>query len=143
MNTSKRSRTAYGRPLSQLARVPSLVTLIAGLWLVVAPFVLDYGEAVTWVDGYWNDVLAGIAITVVSATRVVTPLYTAPLSLITAALGVWLIVAPFALGYNVNGDSPAATTNDIATGIVVLGFALASWLLGSWVDLKRRDDRRP
>jgi hypothetical protein len=54
---------------------------------------------------------------VISGTRIVTPLYTAPFSLATAALGVWLIVAPFALGYNVDGNSPAATTNDIATGI--------------------------
>jgi hypothetical protein len=142
MNTSGRT-TANRRPIPQLVRIPSVVTLVAGLWLVVAPFVLDYGDAVTWVDGYWNDVLVGAAITVTSATRIVTPSYTAPLSLATAALGVWLIVAPFALGYNATGESVAATANDIATGIVVLVFALASWLLGSWMSLKESERPGP
>jgi hypothetical protein len=130
------------RPRSPLARVPSVVTLVAGLWLVAAPYILDYsGNAATWVDAYWNDILVGAAIVIISVTRILTPLYTAPFSLATAALGGWLIVAPFALGYNVDGESPAATANDIATGIVVVVFAVASWLLGSLVNLRQSADQ--
>jgi hypothetical protein len=142
MSSRERNRTLDRRLLPPLARLPTLVTLIAGLWLVAAPFVLEYGDAATWVDGYWNDVLVGAAIAVVSATRIVTPLFTAPLSLATAGLGIWLIVAPFALGYNVDGESSAATANDITTGIVVLVFAVASWLVGSWVNLRQSRDQQ-
>jgi hypothetical protein len=136
MNTPERTTIPDNKPLPRLARIPSLVTFLAGVWLVAAPFVLDYRGAATWVDGSWNDILVGAAIIVVSATRVLTPPYTAPLSLATAALGGWLIVAPFALSYDTS-DSAAAMTNDITTGIVVVVFALVSWLAGERANLRR------
>lgn len=65
------------RPLPPLAQLPSVITLLAGAWLIVAPFLLDYRGAATWVDGYWNDILVGTAIIAASATRILTPPFTA------------------------------------------------------------------
>lgn len=40
------------------------------------------------------------------------------------ALGVWLSIAPFALGYQTDGVPLRATLNDCVVGLGVLGFAL-------------------
>lgn len=43
--------------------------------------------------------------------------------------GVWLTVAPYALGYATEGMSFAATVNDTVMGVAVVGLALFSLLV--------------
>jgi hypothetical protein len=51
-------------------------------------------------------------------------------SLIVGLAGGWLILAPFALGYQPYGtDWVSQTTNDVATGIPVVVVALVSFVL--------------
>jgi hypothetical protein len=92
----------------------SRVNLSLGLWLVVAPRVLGYGDAVAVI----NDVVLGIAIAALSLWSVSTPsTHTAP-AWINVALGVWLIVAPWML--DVAGAVAYVSTNDPATGILTI-----------------------
>ncbi len=106
MNTRSQASTASG------------LNILAGLWLIVAPFVLGYVASVP----RWNDIILGIVIGVFALIRTFTPLRAAWLSWANIVLGLWLIVAPFALGYP--GTTPL--WNDIILGIVVAGLAIWS-----------------
>ena len=99
----------------------SLLNVLAGLWLLVAPYVLSYepGSA-----AYANDLLVGAAIAVLAAVRVLGAYQSAWISWIVALLGVWLIVAPFVLNYYQSNPR----YNDIITGAFVVVFAVASAL---------------
>ncbi|GIF01207.1 SPW repeat protein [Paractinoplanes rishiriensis] len=110
------------------AIIPSALVFLAGIWLIIAPFSLDYRNAGGGFDGYWNDVVIGVALAVVALVRIALPLATAPLSLINILLGFWLITAPFVLAYNTGTDATQATLNDIVTGAVVAALAAISWL---------------
>jgi hypothetical protein len=115
-----------------LDRFLNILTLVLGLWLVAAPFVLGYRDSVDGIGGTVNDVIVGIVVVILSVARLFKPLATPPLSLLMAGVGAWQIVAPFALTYAVDGGWPAAKTNDIVVGIALVLFATAAWLIGAW-----------
>lgn len=94
------------------------LNIVAGLWLVIAPYVLDYAgidQART------NDLIVGLIVAVLASIRVGTPLRLEGLSWVNFVLGGWLILAPFVLGY----ASGRPLWNDVILGIIVL--ALAAW----------------
>ena len=70
------------------------INIVAGLWLIIAPFVLGY-EGIQ--AALWNDVLVGIIVAAFAVARVARPLMNPSLSWLNALLGLWLIVAPFVL----------------------------------------------
>ena len=115
-----------------LDRLLSCLTLVLGLWLVVAPVILGHPDRVDRIDPWVIDVVVGIAVAVLSLARLAAPLPTPPLSLVIAVLGIWLIVTPFALVYAADGGWPAEKTNDIIVGVVLLVSATADWLVGAW-----------
>ncbi len=86
---------------------------LLGLWLLAAPFLMNYagdpGEAATR-----NSVAVGVALIAVALVGLLKRLPRR--RWLTLALGVWLIVSPFALGY---AGAEAAAWNAIITGIVV------------------------
>ncbi|HEY6744359.1 MAG TPA: SPW repeat protein [Mycobacteriales bacterium] len=117
-----------------VATLASALVFLAGIWLVMAPYVLNYSANGTGFDGYWNDVVIGATVAVVALVRMVTPGRSAALSIAHVGLGGWLVVAPWVLAYNAGIDAPAATRNDVIIGIVVTTLAtvsLATGLFGS------------
>lgn len=93
--------------------------IAAGIWLIVAPFVLAYSDVTA---ALWNDILIGLAVAILAWIRVANPLDYEGASWTNVVLGVWLVIAPFALGYSA---TTAAMWNDIVVGLVVL--ALGAW----------------
>lgn len=95
------------------ARTASAINIAAGIWLILAPFILGYTEIV---QALWNDIIVGVIVAVIAALRVFTPVRSNWLSWVNVILGFWLIVAPFILGY------PIATPrwNDIILGIIII-----------------------
>lgn len=107
------------------ARTASGLNIIAGLWLIIAPFALGYSN----IDAaMWNDVLVGIAVVILAGIRTATPGRYTGFSWTNVALGVWLIIAPFVLQYGAAavGNAGAAFWNDILLGIAVAALAWAS-----------------
>ena len=111
------------------------INIVAGLWLIIAPFVLGY-ELIQ--AALWNDVIVGIIIAAFAVARVARPLMNPSLSWINAVLGLWLIVAPFVLAYGGTmevegavGGAQTAMWNDIIVGVIVL-------VLGVWSALSAR-----
>lgn len=92
------------------------VTAVAGVWEILAPFIIGY-SAVTggMVDAV---VLGGVLLVLGLITAFSRSDATIQgLSWIDAILGVWLIVAPFIVAYSGN---VGAMVNDIIVGAVVL-----------------------
>lgn len=115
------------------ARYASAGNVLAGLWLIAAPFVVDFqAEAVAT----WNHFAVGVLVALMAALRAYDPEHRAGISWTNVMLGAWMIAAPFVLGY---ADITAALVNSIVVGIVVLGLGITS---GYETALVRRERRR-
>lgn len=95
--------------------------LILGLWLIAAPFVLNYAPSVA----RGNDVVMGIIIATLAAVRVFGAYRAAWVSWLNVLAGIWMIIAPFALGYS---GFAHPTWNDIIVGALVVAFGAWSAL---------------
>ena len=97
----------------QSIRTLSVVSLLAGLWLAISPYFLDYsglGSAMT------NSVIIGIVVAVLAIVRFNEDQMTWP-SWLNALLGVWMILAPAVIGFSY---SSTAGLNSLILGIVIL-----------------------
>lgn len=112
----------------------SAMVFLAGVWLVLAPFVLGYPDGSA---GRWNDIVVGVAVAVVALVRMVAPIRSVTVGLVNVGLGVWLVAAPFVLFYNDEAVAAAGTVNDLVAGVVIIALAAASMVAG------RRSRGRP
>ncbi|MEC3975825.1 SPW repeat domain-containing protein [Amycolatopsis sp. H20-H5] len=76
--------------------LPSSFVFLDALWLGFAPFVLHHGVAASGFAAT-NDVMIAIIVVASALARIVAPKNMPWLSLLNAALGLWLIVAALAL----------------------------------------------
>lgn len=111
---------ALGYPELRRARWASVGNVVMGLWLIVAPFVLGFTGSNT---AQWNHIIVGAAVLVLAAVRAFDPDERMSISWVNVALGLWMIVAPFVLGYtSVN----AAQNSSIISGVIILALAAFS-----------------
>lgn len=111
---------AVGYDELQRARWSSAVNVLAGLWLILAPFVLNFTRSSA---ATYNSVIVGVAVLVMAAIRAFNPDVREGLSWANLILGLWMIVSPYVLGYaNVNN----AQTNSLITGAIILILAAFS-----------------
>lgn len=87
--------------------------LLFGVWLVISPFVFGHAEAGAGAV-VWNPVLVGVAV-VVFAIAVLRKTQEWE-EWILLALGVWMILAPFLLGY---AGIVEAMWNSVIMGLLV------------------------
>jgi hypothetical protein len=104
---------APAEPGGLLASLPGALTFVAGIWLLLAPSVIDYGAGSAADE---NDVGVGAAVALLALVRAVAPRSVPVLSGVSLVLGAWLVVAPFLLAY----ESSDATVNDIVVGLVII-----------------------
>lgn len=108
---------ARGSAWRETVMTASGLNFVAGIWLIIAPWVLGYNNG----DPYWNDVLFGALIAIFAGARMAGAFRESGLSLINAAIGVWLFASAFWLD-----NTGTAGANDIILGIVVFVLALIS-----------------
>ena len=103
-------------------KVLSWLVALVGLWEVIAAFVLRYAASSA---ALWNAIIIGVALIVLGVWAALSnqEMTDKTLDWINVVLGVWLIIAPFVLGYY--SAIVAAIWNDIIVGIVVT--VLAVW----------------
>jgi hypothetical protein len=98
--------------------------ILAGIWLLISPFVLAF----TLVAPRSNNVICGIVVTILAAIRFFGARDAAWLSWINALIGLWVLIAPWALGFSRTGT---ATTNNVLIGIAIIILAVWSALATS------------
>ena len=109
------------RDASQAAmRTAGGVELLAGIWLLAAPYVLDYSATG---GSMVNDSVSGIIALALGLTQMRSDGRQMLPTWLSGLLGLWLLAAPFVLGYP--SGSPAMWS-DIVTGIVLAGLAVAN-----------------
>ena len=99
------------------------LVLVLGVWLMISAFLWDRGT-VAGFGGGWIDFLAGTAVAGIAVARIVAPLRTVPLGLVTVLVGLWLIAAPYVLGYSGDSDAAIATLNSRAVGVAIALLAM-------------------
>ncbi len=112
-------------------KIASGLNIVAGIWLILAPFILGY----SYLSGaLWNDIIIGAVVLIMAAVREWgNSEDTTWASWINLVLGIWLIIAPFIIGYSY---ASAALWNDIIIGIVVA--VLAGWSGSAATAMPRR-----
>lgn len=117
---------AYSFNVKENGKVLSGFVVVLGLWMIVAPWLLGYGYLTA---ALWNSLIVGVVLTLVALARIVLPNQFANLSWLNAALGLWLILAPFIFRYggdpSVVGNINPAVGNHVVVGIFI---TVLAWL---------------
>jgi SPW repeat len=98
-------------------RIASGLNLLAGIWLIIAPFVLGYGGG----DPYWNDIVFGAIVAGLALVRVSGAYRASWMSWLNVLIGAWIFISAFWLDNTWN-----AGTNDIIVGAIVFVLGLVS-----------------
>ena len=96
------------------------LNFVAGIWLVVSPFVLGYGDG----DPVLNPIFFGTLLLLFSLIRAVGAYRQTWMSGVNVMIGGWIFASAFWLA-----DTATAAWNDLITGAVVMGLAL--WSMGA------------
>jgi TRAP-type uncharacterized transport system fused permease subunit len=114
-----------------MKRVRDLLITVLGLWLMMSPRVLHF--AVGHVDATWNTWMVGVALILLTAvSRYLVDTRSPWEDLACAALGFWLMISPWVLGFAV---TVTERSNSLITGCFVA--ALALWAAVVDADLRR------
>jgi|ERR1043165_232993 hypothetical protein len=100
-----------------VSRLPSVFNVLAGIWLIVAAWVLGFGGVPV---AAMDTLLVGIAVLVLAVIRLAME-GTTGLSWLNFVVGIWLLISPFVLRFN---NITAAMTNAVIFGVLVLAFSL-------------------
>jgi hypothetical protein len=108
--------------------------ILVGIWLIISPFLLAYtGNTLA----LWNDLVCGLTVIVFAATQTAQSRSRSSWpSWINLLIGIWLVLAPFALNY---AGETRTMWNEIISGIIIIG--LAAWATFSTSSYDRYDDR--
>lgn len=93
------------------------LNVLAGLWLIIAPFVLDYGSR----DSYGNDIIFGGLVAFLALLRISGAYRESWMSYVNTLVGVWLFVAAFVVQ-----STARAAWNDVILGVIVFCLGLVS-----------------
>ncbi len=102
----------------------SWLIALAGVWMIIASFVLGYGVATA---PFWDALIVGIIFIVLGAWAAMTTQVGTDKTLdwVNAIVGLWLLISPFVMSYT---NLTAPLYNDIIIGIIVI-------ILGVWAAL--------
>jgi hypothetical protein len=93
------------------------LNILAGIWLIIAPWVLGYSAR----DPRWNDVVFGAIVGIIALVRAFGAYREEWLSWINALVAVWIFIAAFTIDH-----TATASWNDIILGIIVFILAIGS-----------------
>ncbi len=97
----------------------SWINVVLGTWLVVAAFLFSHATGAEIVE----DLIAGlfVALTALWAARAFRPAVSLVASWTVVLAALWVVVAPFALGYE---RESIGVENDILVGLVIVALGI-------------------
>lgn len=84
-----------------------------GAWLVLASIALNYGSSGAAI----SNTIMGLLLVVLAIVGSRSPLESSPICWITGAIGVWLFLSPFVLGYT---DQLLVMANNLWMGLFIV-----------------------
>jgi len=110
-----------------LVRALGLIDVVAGLWLLSAPFVLSYSHTYPHQRALFNDLIVGALVTMLAVLHLLQWNTARWASRGIVGFALWLLLAPIIFNYRLDPTiGSAALVSDIATGVVLLlGAALS------------------
>lgn len=115
------------RDEAKQTRTLSGINFLLGAWLILSPFILGY----TSPAARWTQTTFGVFILLLAGLRFFMPKLEWA-SWFTGLCGLWLIVAPFLLHYELS----TAYWNEVITGIIIS--TLAFWNLDTYTEHHHR-----
>jgi heme/copper-type cytochrome/quinol oxidase subunit 3 len=97
------------------------INIVIGIWLIASPWVIGYAD---YTAAMANSVAVGALLAAAALGAIFLP--RAWEEWTEVALGLWMILSPWLLGFAAAG---AATANAVVCGLVVI--ALALWVLAT------------
>ncbi len=96
------------------AKTLSWLVVVLGAWEVIVPFILGTSQNA---GALWDAILLGIALIILAGWAALSNQFSTvtALSWINVVLGIWLVLAPFIVGY---ASVTAAMWNDVVVGIL-------------------------
>lgn len=114
-----------------MKRLRDLVITILGLWLVMSPRLLHFVP--NHLNAVWNTWMVGVAVVLlVAVSRYLVDERTLGEDIISAVLGLWLMISPWVLGF---ADHSMERINSILVGSVVA--VLALWAMVVDTDIRK------
>lgn len=105
---------------AQNARYASSAIVVLGAWVFASPFIARFQDLPA---ALWNAVVVGLVLLGLELMRAREPLKRPGFSLISALLGLWLLVSPFLFGFW--GVRDAVVWSLAVPGLLIL--VLAVW----------------
>lgn len=94
-------------------RLPGIISLILGLWLLLGAFIFSFGS----VASKTSDVILGFFLSFLSIQVAIPTDETRWMFLLTGLIGIAAIIAPWVFSYS---DIGSATTNNVIAGILII-----------------------
>ena len=102
----------------QAMKTASTITLLAGLWFFMSPWVYGVYSNVN----SWNNWIVGAVVVILAAIRIGYPMRTVSLSWINCVLGIWAFISPWIYGYSMDHGR---FVNSLCVGVIT--FVAAMW----------------
>jgi hypothetical protein len=102
------------------ARAASTISLLAGIWFFVSPWV--YGSYTHGVA--FNNWFAGALIIIFALARLARPAYATAMCWANMVMGIWVFCSPWIYGYA--GTDAARFINSLVVGFILFVFSLIS-----------------
>jgi hypothetical protein len=119
----------YDRNTNEEDRWASAIIALAGIWLLIEPFLLDPIIA----GNRWNDIIVGLLLLALGGynyyRRTNDRLGSTAAAGLAALIGLWLLVAPWVYGIDAGGGEIVTELgfwNDVIVGLVVLALGVFS-----------------
>jgi len=127
----------YRSRLTDTVTFASGINLLAGLWLIISPWVFGYAPLPGALS---NSIIVGVVIAILAASREAGA--ESGWSWVNAVLGAWTIASPFVFHF---ASNIAGTWNGIIVGIIVVALGATSGLSeeDSLGDRRREREERP
>lgn len=93
-------------------KAASWVNVVVGIWLIVAAFALRHAVSATA-----SDFVIGVLLVAFSSWMLAAARPTQAAAGLEIVCGVWLLIAPFLLGYT---SISGAVWNDVVTGVIAI-----------------------
>ncbi|CAM3912685.1 SPW repeat protein [Castellaniella denitrificans] len=104
-----------------------ILALILGAYVIASPWLIPYflADARLALEPAWHHYFAGLAIVIVAVFAIMS--FGSWTSWLEALLGIWMIIAPWLLGFS---SLPVVTWNSVIVGIALIVISVDSMRTG-------------